>query len=327
MSARRTLPVLLAAVLALSACGQAGAGDGAAASSGYTLRIGVIGSGNKLTGVFGYLQDKGKLLPLLTGAGVRKIEVYSFPNGPDLNQALVAGELDVASYGDTPALVARGAGQPTRLIAQSTVGIDAGVVTKKQGGPTSLAGLAGRKVATQKGSYIHRYLLGALGDLGVRPAEIVHIYNTDVEAALERGDVDAAAVPAANLELLRSKGYPVIDVASEDHPAYLGTSATVVPEAFLKDHAGLVPAWQAAQAEGTRQAKADWQGYLAFAEKVGGFPAEVTRKTTLASQLPEQPFTPQGLTLLENTKKFLVQQAFVKKDFAIDDWIAPGARR
>jgi hypothetical protein len=189
--------------------------------------------------------------------GVTGVKVVTFPNGPDLNQALAAGELDVATYGDTPALVARGARQPTRLIAQAQINLDAGILSKKGGEPASLADLAGKKVAVQTGSYIHRYLLGALGDAGIAPAEIIHIYSADVEAALERGDVDAAAVPIANVEALKAKGYPLIDLASKDHKQYLGTSATVVTERFLKAKPGIVTAWQNAQKEATTNAKGE----------------------------------------------------------------------
>jgi NitT/TauT family transport system substrate-binding protein/sulfonate transport system substrate-binding protein len=318
---------MVAAALALPAV-LSGCGADSAGATGppATLRIGVIGTGTKLTGVIGYLKEKNKLLPLLAPAGITGVEVYSFPNGPDLNQALVARELDVASYGDTPSLVARGAGQPTRLIAQASVGLDAGVLAKKDGGPTSLAELAGKRVATQKGSYIHRYLLGALGDAGVKPGEIVHIYNTEIEAALERGDVDAVAVPSANFEALKNKGYPVIDVASKDHPQNQGTSSTVGSESFLDANADFVKVWQQTQREGTKLAKANWDDYLDFAGKVGGFAPEITKATTLRGQLPDEPFTNKGLALLESTKKFLVKEGFVKTDFALDDWIAAGAR-
>jgi len=331
MNLRRSAAAIAAALTALAlAVTGCGAGETAAAGNAgggekITLRVGVIGSGNRLNGPVGYLHDKNALVPLLAGANVADVKVFSFPNGPDLNQALVAGELDVATYGDTPALVARGAGQPTRLIAQATVGLDAAIVAKK-GGPGSLQELAGRKIATQTGSYMHRYLLGALEDANVKPREILHIYAPDVEAALERGDVDAAAVPAANVEALRKKGYPVIDQLAADHPRYRGTSATVVTDAFLDAHPGFVKVWQSAQIEATKRAKANWEDYLAFAVDVGGFPADIVRKTTLKEQLPDTPFTEEGLTLLEGTKKFLVQQGFVRKDFAIDDWIAPGAR-
>lgn len=97
----------------------------------------------------------------------------------------------------------------------------------------------------------------------MKPAEIIHIYSSDVEAALERGDVDAAAVPAANVAALKAKGYPVIDLAARDHPRYLGASVTVVTEKFLAARPGVVAVWQAAYRESVRQAKADWSGFLA----------------------------------------------------------------
>ena len=227
MRNRTLLALGLAGLLALAGCG----GSPAESSAGsFTLRVGAIGNGNKLSGPVGFLNSTGGLVTALSSLGVTGVKVVTFPNGPDLNQALAAGELDLATYGDTPALVARGAKQPTRLIAQAQIQLDAGILAKKDGGPASLADLGGKKVAVQTGSYIHRYLLGALGDAQIKPAEIVHIYSSDVEAALERGDVDAAAVPIANVEALKAKGYPLIDLASKDHPQYRGTSSTVVTE-------------------------------------------------------------------------------------------------
>ncbi|GAA3933191.1 ABC transporter substrate-binding protein [Actinoplanes auranticolor] len=320
MRTRTLLAVATAALLALAGCGgepseAAGPGDT------FTLRIGAIGNGNKLSGPVGYLNSKNGLVPALSSLGVTGVEVVTFPNGPDLNQALAAGELDLATYGDTPALVARGARQPTRLIAQSQINLDAGILARKSGGPTSLAGLAGRKVAVQTGSYIHRYLLGALGDAGVEPAEVIHIYSADVEAALERGDVDAAAVPIANVEALKAKGYPLITLASKDHRQYLGTSATVVTEKFLEAEPGIVSAWQQAQRDATTKAKADWPGFLAYTVSINGFPPKIVEASTHADQWPAEPFTPQGLALLKGTKQFLVEQKFVRTDFDLDDWI------
>lgn len=311
--------LLVVALLALAGCGSASEASGPGDS--FTLRIGSIGSGNKLSGPVGYLNEKGGLVPALSSLGVTGVKVVTFPNGPDLNQALAAGELDLATYGDTPALVARGAKQPTRLIAQAQVRLDAGILARKAGGPAKITDLAGRKVAVQTGSYIHRYLLAALADAGVKPAEVIHIYSSDVEAALERGDVDAAAVPIANVEALKTKGYPLIDLASKDHPQYRGTSATVVTEKFLKAKPGIVAAWQKAQAEAVGRTKADWPGFLAYQVSINGFPPKIVEATTKADQWPAEAFTPEGLELLKGTKEFLVEQKFVRTDFALDDWI------
>jgi NitT/TauT family transport system substrate-binding protein/sulfonate transport system substrate-binding protein len=244
-------PTWLAIVLAATSfTGACGASD---ASSSYTLRIAGIGPGNKLNGPFGYLQSKGRLVPLLRAAGVKDVKVYSFPNGPDLNQALAGNALDVAIYGDTPALVARGAGQPTRLLSLAGIGTDADIIAKK-GGPASLRALTGKKIAVQTGSYMHRYLLGALKDAGVTPAKIVNLYQTDLDAPLARGDIDAAAVQPAYAETYRRKGYQILDIASRDHPDYRGTSAAVATAKFLKAHPNFVSVWDKAQAEAVKEA-------------------------------------------------------------------------
>ncbi|WP_019630152.1 ABC transporter substrate-binding protein [Actinomadura atramentaria] len=319
-------PRVLAAgllVLAASACGTSEADGG-----GGTLRIGVIGSGagNRLNGATGFLNERGGLLPELKAAGITKIQVATFPNGPDLNQALAGGSLDLGVYGDTPALVARGKGLPTRLISFSQVNLDAAVLAKKNGGPTSLKDLQGKKVAVQVGSYIHRYLLGALEQQGIKPKQIIHMYTPAIIAALEKGSIDAGALVSADQVGEEKKGYRSIDVASRDHPDLLGTSATVVTEKYLAGHPKIVRVWQEAQNEAVRTAKANWPAYTAFAAKIGGYEPDVTLKTTLKTQLPDEPFPAQGLKLLEGTKKFLVQQKLIEKDFTIDSWIAPGAR-
>jgi NitT/TauT family transport system substrate-binding protein/sulfonate transport system substrate-binding protein len=320
-----SLAVLGGAAAVTAACGGKDA-DSAGSGENWTLRIGTIGSKNQLTSPTGYVHAGNGLLPLLASAKVGAIEVYTFPNGPDLNQALVGNRLDLASYGDTPALIARGAGQPTRLISQANVANDAGIVTVK-GGVSALHELDGKVIATQTGSYIHRYLLGALADLKITPKKIVHVYSTDTEAALEKNSVDAAAVPANYALLFQGKGYPLLELASKDRPRYLGTSATVVTETVLKNQPAIVAAWQNAQIEATRKAKANWDDYITWNTSLGAFPRELVARTVRPEQLPDTPFTEAGLTLLKGTKDFLVEQKFVKSDFSVDDWIAPGAGR
>ncbi|KAB8157907.1 PhnD/SsuA/transferrin family substrate-binding protein [Streptomyces sp. 3MP-14] len=307
----------LALLTALTGCAESAANDGAETG---TLRIGVIGSKAQLTGPVGYLHHRDELLPRLAELGFDDIEVFPFPNGPDLNQALVGGSLDVASYGDTPALVARGSGLETRLIAQAQVGNDASIVVRDDG-PRSIEELEGERVSVQTGSYIHRYLLGALRDAGVEPAEVPHIYTADTEAPLERGDVAAAAMPQVNAEVFVAKGYRIIDHLAEDHPDYAGTSATVSTESFLDENPDFAAAWQEWQDEGVRLAREDFASYQDFAVTLSDFPEELVRATTLEEHLPDGPFPERGLELLAGTKEFLVEEDFIAEDFDLEDWL------
>ncbi|MCP9948141.1 ABC transporter substrate-binding protein [Actinomadura madurae] len=320
------LPRLLAAgllVLTATACASSEADSGSG-----TLRIGVIGSGvgNKLTRAVGFLEQRGELLPELKAAGITKIKVATFPNGPDLNQALAGGSLDIGMYGDTPALIGRGQGLPTRLLSLNSVRLDAAIVAKKDGGPASLKDLEGKRIGVQTGSYIHRYLLGALEQAGVRPKEIIHMYTPAIIAALEKDSIDAGGLVSADQVAQEQKGYRSIDVASRDHPDLLGTSVTVVTEKYLAGHKDIVKVWQKAETKAVRASKADWANYTAYVGETGGYAPDISIKTTLQDQLPDEPFPAEGLKLLEGTKAFLVQQTLIKKDYTLDSWLAPGAR-
>src|SRR6476469_4853829 len=155
----------------------------AVSSNTTTLRFGFISSsgGQAPTGPAGWAIKKGILKPELRKIGISEIRLANFPNGPDLNEALVSGALDIGIYGDAPALVARSRGIATRLIGQEQVGMNVWLVAKKNG-PRSIAELKGQKVATSKGSYMHRYLLGLLQESGLsKTVKVVHLLPRDAQ--------------------------------------------------------------------------------------------------------------------------------------------------
>jgi len=322
---RTSVRLVVAAALLLLGGTLTACSSKASGATSDTLRVGYIGPTDKLTGTLGYLQEKNELVGQLSKLGVKKIKTYGFANGPDLNQALASGDLDVGLYGDTPAIVARAAGQKTRLVGQSTINLDAEIVTKK-GGPSSLKELDGQTVAVAKGSYMHRYLLGALDDAKVTPEQVLNIPTADTAAALAKGQIAAAALPIANAEALRAQGYPVIDGLVKDHPDYAGTSVEVVTQSYLDNHKNFVKVWQALHKHAATEAKANWSDYLSFAHTLAKFPPAIIDATTLKDTIPVQPLTAEGLKLLQGTQDFLVEEKLAAKPFDIDDWIAPGAK-
>jgi NitT/TauT family transport system substrate-binding protein/sulfonate transport system substrate-binding protein len=289
-----------------------------------TLRLGFI-SVNQIkvpTGPTGWAIHQGKLLPQLQKLGIAEVKTVSFPNGPNLNEALVAGEVDVGIYGDTPALVAKAKGIPTRLIGQEQVGMNAWLIGKKNG-PRSLAELKGQKVATSKGSYLHRYLIGLLQKSGLSDrVTVVHLLPSEAQAALERGDVAAIAAATGTGPLLKSKGYPVIDEATK-HPDLPGTSVTVATEAFLAKHPDFPQKWNQIKQASVKNIKANPEAYYKFHTEVSGYPIDVIKASFPVEQFPEEPFPTRGLQLLEGTKKFLVSQKLANSDFKLNDWIVP----
>ncbi|WP_040872293.1 ABC transporter substrate-binding protein [Nocardia exalbida] len=316
------VPALVSALLlAVTGCGADDAGSATRAEI-KTLRIGTIGTGNVLTGPVGFAHQRGALLPALKPLGVDDIEVYSFPNGPDLNQALVGGRLDVATYGDTPALVARGSGLTTRLLAIAAVNYNAGVVAKDPAIRT-LKDLAGRKIGVQSGSYIDRYLQGALKAEGIQ-AQLVHLLATDAEAPLNGGDIAAVALPDVNpssfFRSFLAKGFHQVDSIHDNHPDLAGTSSSVSSQEFLDSHPEFGGAWQSVLVEANRYAKQHWDDYVNYEVAQSKSPEAVVRATARPSYIPDEIFAPLGIRLLTGTKQFLVEQKKIREDFSLEEW-------
>lgn len=294
-----------------------------AAAKTTTLRLGFISNGKikTPTGPAGWAIHQAKLLPELQQIGITEIKTLNFPNGPNLNEALVSGAVDVGIYGDTPALVGKAKGLPTRLIGQEQVGMNAWLLGKKNG-PTSVAELKGQKVATSKGSYMHRYLIGLLQKSGISDrVTVVHLLPSEAQAALERGDVAAIAASTGTGPLLQAKGYPVIDEAIK-HPDLPGTSLTVATEAFLAQHPDFPQKWNQIKLASVKNIQANSEAYYKFHSDVSGYPLDVVKASFPITQFPVEPLPDRGVQLLEGTKKFLISQKLAESDFKLNDWIA-----
>jgi sulfonate transport system substrate-binding protein len=109
------------------------------------------------------------------------------------NEALRAGAIDVGSTAGSAALLARSNGSPIRTIDIYGQPEWAALVVPAGSDITDVADLAGRSVAATKGTDPYFFLLQALEEAGVDPAdvEVQNLQHADGKAALENGSVDA----------------------------------------------------------------------------------------------------------------------------------------
>ncbi|MEH2358455.1 ABC transporter substrate-binding protein [Nostoc sp.] len=290
----------------------------AASNNISTLRIGYVGS-SEPTGPLGWAKKKGILERELQKAGFKNVTFARFPNGPDLNEALVAGQLDVGSLGDTPAIVLRARGVETRLLRITQFNTTAWLVAKKNGA-RSLAELKGQKIATQKGSYMHRYLLGLLAEAKIaKDVKVVHLMTTEAKAALERGDVAAYATSSDLGPFLKSQGFPVLD-SSANHKGLSGTSLVVATESFLAKQPDFPEKFNAILTEAAKDLKANSEEYYQYHAQTTKYPIDIIKVSFPLKQVSEEPLPAEGVKLLEGTKKFLVSQGLAKSDFKLTDW-------
>ena len=133
----------------------------------------------------------------------------SFVAGPPENESFAAGQQDIGVMGDTPALIARAAGQNTRVVGISAVGPKALAVVVPKGSSIKSPGeLRGKRVAVTKGSYSHHLLYVVLKNAGLKFGDIklIHLPPADLVSAFTRGDVDAASTWEPYLSRLEDEG-------------------------------------------------------------------------------------------------------------------------
>ncbi|AVQ80442.1 MULTISPECIES: ABC transporter substrate-binding protein [unclassified Variovorax] len=295
-----------------------------AQGSGQVLRLGYIGPGKKPANATGWALRQGHLQRELAALGFTDVTTRNFPNGPDLNEAFIAGALDVGIYGDTPAIVARSRGLESQLIGFDAVGMNVWLLTPRNG-VRSVKELDGKSIGVARGSYMHRYVLGLLKEHGLQKSvKVIHMFPRDGEAALDQGSIAAFAAQIDVGPLLASRGYPVIDEA-EQHPTLRGTSVIVASSKLLAAAPGVPAAWTRARRTALQEIRRDSAAYYAFHAEVSGFPLDVVRVSHPLSQFPEAAYPAEGLALLDEVKKFLLAENLVSRDFALAQWRAPEA--
>ncbi len=183
-------------------------------------------------------------------AGV-DVEITSFTSGPIIQQALAAGQLDMAYIGAPPVYHWYSRGLKSQILAKVSYG-QAAVITRIDSNIKSLADLKGKKLAgVKKGSgndvLLRGYILGDIGNLDVeKDLQVIDMPSGNMAASLQSGVVDAAFVwePFRTQELLRGTAKIVYD-ADEKLGKTVGYVVMALPETIEKKSDALARALKA----------------------------------------------------------------------------------
>lgn len=323
MRSRSKRLILLLLLPLFAAFGLTACSGGSGSASAGTLRVGVIVPGSSTPyGLESWAYQKGFLQKSLKSAGISSVSFIAFANGPDLNQALKGGSLDMGLLGDTPAISGRAAGLSTELAGVSVRGMDVWLVAGK--GITSLSDLKGKTVATQQGSYMHRYLVSLLKDQGLSSSvKVTFLLANSAQQALQKGDIAAYAAPALTGPLLESKGFQTIDRASA-HPGLTGNTYITISTAAAKKYPKLAAAFDAGIAQAATAFKADPSAYYAFAVQRSGLPESVVEASYPVTLFGDPTLTATDLANAGTTLNFLVSQQLAASSFDVGSWAVSG---
>lgn len=142
------------------------------------------------------IKTEGVLEERLEPLGVT-VEWKEFAAGLPLLEALNVGGVDIGSTGDSPPIYAQAAGADLVYVATTVPnGATRAILVKADSPFQTVADLKGRKVAIQKGSGTHYFLLQAIEKAGLDPEKDVkfaYLPPADGRSAFEQGSVDAWA--------------------------------------------------------------------------------------------------------------------------------------
>lgn len=142
------------------------------------------------------LKSHGTLEKRLAPLGIT-VKWTEFPAGPQLLEGLNVGAIDFGYVGEAPPVFAQAAGANFVYTAYEIPTPHAEGILVHQDAPIkTVADLKGKKVALNKGSDVHWFLIAALQKNGVKFSEIEPVYlaPADARAAFERGAIDAWAI-------------------------------------------------------------------------------------------------------------------------------------
>ena len=144
-------------------------------------------------GILSLLKARGILEKRLAPLGV-SIKWIEFSAGPVQLEALNVGSIDFGDVGEAPPIFSQAAGTPLVYVA-ATVPRPAleAILVPNASAIKTVADLKGKKIALNKGSNVHYFLVKLLEKVGLQYADVTPVWLSpaDARAAFEKGSVDA----------------------------------------------------------------------------------------------------------------------------------------
>lgn len=144
-----------------------------------------------------------------------KIEWSAFPNAAPLLEALNAGAIDTGYGGDAAFIFAIGTGATIKAIGAEIYDGPGPVLVVRGDSPIrSMADIAGKRIATPRGSIGHNLILAALEAQGKPLAAVNFAFLSpqDGQAALMGGSVDGWSIWDPNASIAEQQGARIIPV-------------------------------------------------------------------------------------------------------------------
>ena len=175
-----------------------------------------------------------------------KVDIKLFPKGPDVMQAIIAGELDVGATASEAVISARGNGAPIYIVGGFAKG-GARLLATPESGIKSVADLKGKKVGVTRGSIQEVLLAAVLGDAGMKSSDIqtTYLLYPDLNQALLQKQVDAIMQTEPQSSQAIARGFGVEVMKPYGTPVGSPIRTMVMTEKFYNERKDLAAKFMA----------------------------------------------------------------------------------
>ncbi len=293
-----------------------------------TVKIGfvdVTGTGI-ISDTLGVARDQGFIEEELGAIGVKAEFIPMTGAGPAINEALAGGSLDIGFLGDVPAIIGKAAGIDTQLISFSGLNSGASLVVPKDSSFATVQDLKGKKIATQKGAFMHKVFIDILTENGltIEDVEFVNLNAQGSAEALVSGSVDGAVVGGSTLSNLVEKGYGKVLVDYREHPEWNCGGYGIARTDYIKDNPDIIKALLRALVKAQKLAKEDdtimLQQWTTTGDTETSYEYLYPKHDNYYSIKADDTLLASG----NSTIKFLLDNGLIENEYNFEDWINKG---
>lgn len=250
-------------------------------------------------------------------------EYYGFATmGVGVNEALAAEEVDVALYGDFPAITYLAAGNEATIFGVNSSRIQLGVYATDE--IQSVADLAGKKIGVTLGTNGFKYLVNLLEEngLSVDDVEIVNA-SSELASLFATGDIDAIAQSTLLFYSLAGQGAGHVLTVNEDSEELSSYYVALGRKPYLDENPDVAAAILKGLKKAEDYAKENATAvYDTMAEASGYFTADIYAEyygfdTSFSYWSPY--LTDTHIAKIQETADFMYQNQYIPSEVTVAD--------
>lgn len=282
-----------------------------------------INAGLQAGGPLGYAIHTGVFQEELKKAGFRFDGIVGFPRTAAAILGMMSGQAELATTGDSPAVLSRARGEKTRaLYVTNPKGIESSFwVVGRKGAPDTIQELGGHSVGLLFGSTFEYSFKAAATGLHLKDIAYTQLPTSAALPALQNDQLDAYVTSPNIAKLWVDKhGLKLIGKLGDIPSSGRIVSVITAREDFLAQN----PTFAAAFWKGLKAAivaiRKNPDAYYEWVADATGYSLDIVKATSDAN-FEESAISEEGVSALKALLAFRLSTDVAKADFSVDEWV------